>query len=162
MYGALAVALALGFTTGAGMLMIPIFGPPDGVTWRTHTQAHGVAQTLGWAGLFVMGVAYHVVPRFRNFAMPVVWPQYVSLLLILIGVMLRFLGQAFHTLAVSDWLIWTSAVLLVLGAVLFVAIHRCIECGSGNVSCHGANGHRALRMGRLGCLQAFSQRGLQD
>jgi type IV secretory pathway TrbD component len=69
-----------------------------------------------------MGVAYHVVPRFRNFAMPVVWPQYLSLALILAGVTLRFLGQSFHTLAVSDWLMWTSAVLLVLGAVLFVAI----------------------------------------
>lgn len=122
MYGALAVALTLGFTTGAGMLMIPIFGPADGVTWRTHTQAHGVAQALGWAGLFVMGIAYHVVPRFRNFGMPVVWPQYLSLVLILVGVTLRFLGQSFHALAVSDWLMWTSAVLLVLGAVLFVGL----------------------------------------
>ena len=122
MYGALAVALTLGFTTGAGMLMIPIFGPADGVTWHTHTQAHGVGQALGWAGLFVMGVAYHVVPRFRNFRMPVVWPQYLSLALILVGVTLRYLGQSFHTLAVSDWIMGISAVLLVLGAVLFVAL----------------------------------------
>ncbi|MDP6725394.1 MAG: NnrS family protein [Arenicellales bacterium] len=118
----MAVALTLGFTTGAGMLMVPIFGPADGVTWHTHTQAHGVGQALGWAGLFVMGVAYHVVPRFRNFGMPVVWPQYLSLALILVGVTLRYLGQSFHTLAVSDWIMGTSAVLLVLGAVLFVAL----------------------------------------
>jgi hypothetical protein len=120
-FGSLAVALTLGFTTGAGMLMIPIFGQADGVTWRTHTQAHGVAQALGWAGLFVMGVAYHVVPRFRNFAMPVVWPQYLSLALMLVGVTCRFLGQSFHSLVVSDWLMWASAVLLALGCVLFVS-----------------------------------------
>lgn len=122
-YGALGVALTLGFTTGAGMLLLPVFGPVDGITWRTNTQAHGVAQALGWAGLFVMGIAYHVVPRFRNTSMPVVWPQYLSLVLVIAGVALRFTGQSFHTsTSTSDVLLGLSAGLLIAGTGIFVGL----------------------------------------
>ena len=121
-YEALGITLTLGFATGAGMLLLPVFRPPDGITWRTHTQAHSVAQAMGWAGLFVMGIAYHVVPRFRNTAMPFVRPQYLSLVLVLAGVSFRFFGQSFHSWEYSDLLLQVSAVELIAGAVLFVGL----------------------------------------
>ena len=121
-YGALGIALTLGFATGAGMLLRLVFGPPDGITWRTHTQAQGVAQAMDWPGLFVMGIAYHVVPRFRNTPMPFVRPQYLSLALVLAGVSFRFFGQSFHGWEYSDLLLQVSAVELIAGAVLFVGL----------------------------------------
>ena len=62
----LLVALIYGFGTGAGMMLAPAFGIDRGLWWIVHGQAHGVAQIFGWGGLFMMGVSFHVVPRFRN------------------------------------------------------------------------------------------------
>src|SRR5262249_6616219 len=37
-----------------------------GLSWWTPViQAHGHVQIFGWVGLFIMGIAYHVVPRFK-------------------------------------------------------------------------------------------------
>jgi len=37
-----------------------------GLAWWTPViQAHGHVQIFGWVALFIMGVAYHVVPRFK-------------------------------------------------------------------------------------------------
>jgi hypothetical protein len=37
-----------------------------GLSWWTPViQAHGHVQIFGWVALFIMGVAYHVVPRFK-------------------------------------------------------------------------------------------------
>jgi hypothetical protein len=33
--------------------------------WTPVIQAHGHVQIFGWVALFIMGVAYHVVPRFK-------------------------------------------------------------------------------------------------
>lgn len=34
-------------------------------SWTPVIQAHGHVQIFGWVALFIMGVAYHVVPRFK-------------------------------------------------------------------------------------------------
>ena len=70
----LAVALLLGFTTGSLALASAALGRGlPGVNWLTFIQMHGRLQLYGFAGLFVFGVAYHIVPRFV--AVPLAWPR---------------------------------------------------------------------------------------
>jgi hypothetical protein len=128
---ALAVALTLGFSAGAAMLFLSALGISAGLSWVTHTQAHGVAQIFGWAGLFVMGVAFHVVPRFRNGPMDFPWPQRGVLALVLTGIVLRFTGQTLDSATVGPVLLAASGVSLGLGVVLFaVVIGRALRRGA--------------------------------
>jgi uncharacterized protein involved in response to NO len=118
-WASLAVALTLGFTTGAGMLLAPFFAFERGVWWLTHAQAHGMAQLFGFAGLFTMGVAFHVVPRFRNGSIRFPWPQRLSLTAILLSLVLRFVGQAVIGYPTAGVILIGSGVLLLVGAVVF-------------------------------------------
>ncbi len=90
---ALVVGLTLGFTLGAAMLGEQAAGS-DAIPWAGAVQPHGVAQVFGWAGLFVFGIASHVVPRFRgNARIAFPWPQRAGLALILMAIALRAGGQ---------------------------------------------------------------------
>ena len=62
---ALVVALTVGATLGALSLAAMGLAGTTWSTWRALTEAHGVAQLLGWVGLFIMGIAYHVLPRLK-------------------------------------------------------------------------------------------------
>jgi hypothetical protein len=119
---ALVIGLSLGFSTGTAMFWLPALGIPVGQVWVTHTQAHGVAQLFGWAGLFVMGVAYHVVPRFRNGLISFPWSQRIVLALILLGIGLRFVGQTAPALEFRSLLLMASGGSLALGICLFAAV----------------------------------------
>ena len=116
------VAILLGFGTGAGMLAAPAFGADRALWYVVHAQAHGVAQLFGWAGLFAMGVAFHVVPRFRNGSVDFPWPQRAILVLILGGVTLRFFGQSLHRRAVSGPMLEASGVALLVAVVIFAVV----------------------------------------
>ncbi|MBI4336969.1 MAG: DUF1858 domain-containing protein [Chloroflexi bacterium] len=117
----LAIALTMGFTTGAALLLAPLFRLPGGTWWTTHAQGHGVAQLFGWAGLFTMGVAYHVVPRFRNtrLALPRLAP--LSLALVLAGIVLRQITQGLSSMPWAAALLVVSGVCLLLGMAAFAA-----------------------------------------
>ena len=119
---ALVAALTLGFSAGAAMLFLSALGTPTGLAWVTHTQAHGVAQVFGWAGLFMMGVAFHVVPRFRNGPIDFPWPQRGILALVLAGIVLRFTGQTLDSATAGPFLLVASGVSLGLGVILFALV----------------------------------------
>ncbi len=116
---AIIVAMTLGFTTGAVMLFLPALGRSTGSTWIAHLQAHGFAQIFGWAGLFLMGMAFHVVPRFRNGPLAFPWPQRTALTLILLSIALRFLGQTLPSLAFNEALLAASGLCVAAGAGIF-------------------------------------------
>ncbi len=116
---ALAVAMTLGFTTGAVMLFLPALGRSIGSTWVAHLQAHGFAQIFGWAGLFLMGMAFHVVPRFRNGPLTFPWPQRIALTLLLLSIALRFFGQTLPSLNFNGVLLAASGVCVAAGAGIF-------------------------------------------
>jgi uncharacterized protein involved in response to NO len=117
---AIVVALTLGFTTAVVILILVASGQTIGLAWSTYLQSHGVAQLLGWAGLFVTGVAMHVVPRFRGDA-PIrfPWPQRAILTLILAGITLRALGQIAHESPTSEPLLIASGLTLLAGYATF-------------------------------------------
>lgn len=118
----LIVALVYGFGTGAGMMFAPAFGIDRGLWWIVHGQAHGVAQIFGWGGLFLMGVSFHVVPRFRNGPMDFPWPQRAVLTLIVLGVSLRFFGQSLHRRPFSPDLLDASGVVLLAGMLIYAVV----------------------------------------
>ena len=117
---ALIVALSLGFTTAVAMLTWIASGQTIGLAWSTVLQSHGVAQLFGWAGLFLTGVAMHVVPRFRGDA-PIrfPWPQRAILTLVLAGISLRALGQIAHQSPTSEPLLIASGLTLLAGYATF-------------------------------------------
>ncbi len=66
--GAMVATLTGGATLGLVALTIAgLRGSLNtGLTWWTPViQAHAHVQIFGWVALFIMGVAYHVVPRFK-------------------------------------------------------------------------------------------------
>lgn len=118
---AIVVALSLGFSTGAGALLLPALGVARGTWWITHIQAHGAVQIFGWAGLFTMGLAWHVVPRFRNTAQSFPWPQRATLALVLAGIVMRFTGQTAPPGPASHLVAIAGAAAILGGVAVFVA-----------------------------------------
>lgn len=115
----LVVAIVLGFSTGAAILIMPLLGIDRSLTWVTHSQSHGIAQIFGWAGLFVMGFAYHVVPRFFSSAIRYPMPQRLSMWLVIAGLSLRFTGQSIYKTSIADPLVAAGGILLFAGLLVF-------------------------------------------
>jgi len=117
---AIVVALTLGFTTATVILILVASGETIGLAWSTYLQSHGVAQLFGWAGLFIAGIAMHVVPRFRGDA-PIrfPWPQRAILTLVLTGISLRAIGQIAHESPTSEPLLIASGLALLAGYATF-------------------------------------------
>src|SRR5690349_18646007 len=95
---ALITVLRVGCTLGAINLAVMGFGADLNAVWTPLIQAHGYAQMFGWVGLFIMGVAYHTIPRF--YLRPLSRPELVlpSFALCAAGVVLRFAAQPFADL----------------------------------------------------------------
>lgn len=91
--GSLAVTLTIGTTLGA--VNLARLTGTWGLLSRPAVWTHGYAQTFGFFALFIMGFAYHAVPRFV--AAPLPWPGLVaaSLWLQVAGLLAVTLGWLF-------------------------------------------------------------------
>lgn len=63
-----------------------------GVGWLAHAQVHGHLQVVGFAGLFVLGVATRLAPRFTNRSLDDRSAR-LAFWLLVSGLLLRALGQ---------------------------------------------------------------------
>ncbi|HEU0168631.1 MAG TPA: NnrS family protein [Chloroflexota bacterium] len=85
-------------------------------------QVHGQSQLVGWVGLFIMGIAYQVIPRQRRVAIHTPVLAWVVLALMLAGIALRAIAQPLAgRSALLGWLAVLSALLELgsLGAFMF-------------------------------------------
>lgn len=128
----LASALLLG--AGGGFVLASIltltraFSLPLGPWWPAIAQAHGHLQLYGWAGLFVLGVAFHFLPRLRG--TPLAMPQLVPWLLgtLVTALVLRMFCQPLLTevnsniLRVGLILSGAGECLALIGAVVLLGI----------------------------------------
>lgn len=91
---ALASALFLGFALGAHLSFVIGFDFPLGKGFYAFIQTHGHVQLLGWAGMFIMGISLHFLPRLAG--VPLAQPQWLNRILWLMagGILLRSLGHA--------------------------------------------------------------------
>ena len=99
---ALVIALAAGFLLAVVVPLTATGALPWDERLPQLIQAHAWAQLQGWAGLFVAGMAIRLMPRFAGrppissrITMPI-------LVLLVVGVVLRTIAQAFFTGTLSE------------------------------------------------------------
>jgi len=126
-----------GFMLGATLLDSHL--PGGSAAWRGQlTELHGIAQVFGWSGLFIIGIAMHLVPRVRgNAPIAFPWPQRIVLALIPLAIIARTTGQLVAPTAAADrgtlgdWLLMLSGVALLAGIATFVfTLARVLKAGS--------------------------------
>jgi hypothetical protein len=118
--GSLFLTLTLGATAGAINLLRIASGAEVALS---HRQIHGHTQILGFAALFLMGIAYHALPRILGVAgsMPASrFSPRVTFWLVASGVVLRNFGQPLGFWPAGRALSLVSAGLEAAGAALFV------------------------------------------
>lgn len=123
-WAACAMALGAGFTI-AGHLSFVLglnFRPGPGLL--SFVQTHGHVQLVGWAGLMIMGISMHVMPRMAG--VPLAYPQWRSwiLWLLICGLGLRIAG---HSLVA--YVRHAPGLEIVLGTVVLSGILECIGIG---------------------------------
>jgi len=129
----------LGFSTGAGALVVAALGVDRGSWWLTHLQAHGAAQLFGWAGMFTIGLAWHVLPRFRNVTPLFPWPQRAVLFLLATGTTVRFLAQTMPASPVAQASAFAGAMAIFVAVLCFVAF-------AGHTLARGARVHDSVEV----------------
>jgi uncharacterized protein involved in response to NO len=127
----LALTLTLGATTGMVNLMRIAVGGDVPVD---HRQIHGHTQILGFATMFLMGIAYHALPRVLG--LPGFRPAGVrpAFWLMLSGVLLRNLGQPFGFFAWGRAASFLSAGLEIGAGLLFARFVFAALRGSASVA----------------------------
>lgn len=122
----LAAALSLALMGGFMLaILLPIAGALKwdwGARWQELVQAHGQLQVLGFAGLFISGMAVRMMPRFSG--RPLAYPLVARGVVLLIGggVALRALSPLVSADAVHGTLWIVAAALLLGGSVSFAAV----------------------------------------
>jgi cbb3-type cytochrome oxidase subunit 1 len=121
-FGALFVALTAGFGLGLVNLtritLAQSFYEISGVL----KQIHGHAQVFGWVGLFIMGVAFHAVPRMKMQPLRHVRAAKCCFVLMLVGVLLRVLAQPLARHPVGAAALLISGILELAAVGLFVRL----------------------------------------
>lgn len=110
-----------GFTLAVSLPFEAALGGID-VGWASHAQVHGHLQVVGFAGLFVVGVAFKLAPRFagrRDIALD--WALMPGLVLLVAGVLLRALGQPLADHGPFAFTLGAGAFIELAGAALVAA-----------------------------------------
>lgn len=89
----LGVATTAGFGLGGALFAVTALGWPIGRWWPAAAQAHGHVQLFGWAGLMVLGVGFHFLPRLAGGPRIPTRAARVVLGLLLTGLVARVLFQ---------------------------------------------------------------------
>ena len=117
---ALAIALTAGFGLGLWLLLARTLGLSTGeLAWLALVQVHGTIQLFGFAGMFLMGVGLHVLPRFRG-APPT--PRTLAMIAYastVSAILLRAVTQPVMSFPGRAFLLPLSGLLLVVGTTAF-------------------------------------------
>lgn len=122
LYTALLVLLTAGAGLGAFNLLDMATKGSFATLWPSLTQVHAHSQLLGWVGLFIMGVAYTVVPRLKGTTL---WREGLALAsfwLVLAGLVIRIFAQPLADNPAGAIGVVLSGALELAGAALFLWI----------------------------------------
>ena len=123
--GSLFLTLTLGATTGMINLLRIAAG---GDVPISHRQIHGHTQVLGFAGLFLMGIAYHALPRILGIGSRTPASARTAFWLMFGGVILRNVGQPLGFYPVGRLTSLVSAGMELAAGALFVTfVFRLLE-----------------------------------
>jgi len=113
------VAIAGGFLLAMLLPLAVLEGWDWGLRWEPLVQAHGHLQTLGWLGLFLIGMADRLIPRFAGRPLRFARVTPVALVLLLAGLLGRTAAQPWLDRPGLHEVLVVSAFAELLGAVLF-------------------------------------------
>jgi uncharacterized protein involved in response to NO len=125
----LTTAIAGGFAFGAYLAVVIAYGFPAGQGFYALIQTHGHLQLVGWAGVFIMGISLHFIPRLASFPLP--HPERVRYILWLMvpGLLLRTVGgtvlasfEESPLFVPLSWLVGASGLLEAGAIVLYVSL----------------------------------------
>ena len=109
-----------GFGLGAALLLATVGPYTLTLSSVALIEVHGAVQLIGWCGLFTMGVATHVIPRFRgNSAIPFPWPQRATLFLVAGGLIARSIAQPWPAMPGRPSVLVGGGIAVSAGFVLF-------------------------------------------
>lgn len=88
------MAFGAGFAIAGHLSFVLGLGFRPGPGFASFVQTHGHVQLVGWAGLLIMGISMHVMPRMAG--VPLAYPQWRSWILWLMtwGLGLRIFGHS--------------------------------------------------------------------
>lgn len=123
---ALGLAAFAGFAIGAHVASVIGLELSLGRGFYSFIQAHGHVQLVGWAGLFIIGISLHFIPRLAG--VPIQPPSRIELILWLVsaGLLLRSVSQTLSPyltgpyFKVCNWLAVLSGLLEFLGIVVYL------------------------------------------
>ncbi|MDE2059703.1 MAG: hypothetical protein KGL31_11375 [candidate division NC10 bacterium] len=125
----LTTAIVGGFAFGAYLAVVIGYGLPAGQGFYALIQTHGHLQLVGWAGVFIMGISLHFIPRLASFPLP--HPERINYILWLMapGLLLRAIGgtvlaslEESPLFAPLSWLVSASGLLEGGAIVLYVSL----------------------------------------
>ncbi|MEZ4502922.1 MAG: hypothetical protein R3C39_09880 [Dehalococcoidia bacterium] len=122
MASALAFGILGGFALAVALPIDDLVRDTRTASWFEHAQVHGHLQAVGFAGLFIVGMAYRLMPGFgrRTLALPrLVTPSW---LLLAAGVLLRTIGQPAADHGAFAFAMAAGAWLELAGAACFGAV----------------------------------------
>ncbi len=137
---ALAAAVFAGFAIGAHLAFVIGFDFPLGQGFYSFIQTHGHVQLVGWAGLFIVGISLHVIPRLAS--VPISHPEWIPRILWLMagGLLLRSLGHTVLPYLAGrsffdpvHWLVAGSGLLEWCGIVAYISLVIRTLRGIGNI-----------------------------
>jgi hypothetical protein len=130
---ALLFTLTGGTALGAWALVVMAMRERLGGIERGVIQVHGHWQLFGWVGLFVVGVAYHVLPRLVGLPLPSYRAASWSYVMLALGVVLRC-GQSFDPSAWRTALLYGGAWLEIAGCAVFAwSVGRLLQGQGGRL-----------------------------
>lgn len=122
LYAALLILLTAGAGLGAFTLADMALKGIFVSLWPSLTQVHAHSQLLGWVGLFIMGVAYTVVPRLKGTTL---WREdlaVASFWLLVSGLVIRMFAQPLAENAIAGVALILSGALELAGVSIFLWI----------------------------------------
>jgi hypothetical protein len=118
---AIVFALTGGATWGTLILFLNVFRGRFSMMNLALAQAHANIQVYGWVGLFIMGFAYHAIPRFKNTPLRLGETAPLSLILVITSLAIRFVAQPLlQEGPLFGGLLISSGILLLLGYASFL------------------------------------------
>jgi len=119
---AILVILSVGCALGAFMIFGIGSSKSFELGWENIVQMHGHAQIFGWIGLFIMGIAYFVMPKFKNTGLFRHGLAEASFWMMLIGLILRSIAQPNAVNFLNSALLVSSAFLELAAACIFAFV----------------------------------------
>ena len=120
-----------GATLGAWALIDMALRGRLGGLGRGIIQVHGHYQLFGWVALFVVGIAYHILPRLTGIALPSYRAASLSFVLLVAGTILRT-AQAIDPSGLRTGLLAAGALAELAGCGLFAwSVAKILRAQSG-------------------------------